>query len=261
MEKARTKTYQTFTNEKKIEICEFYLKHKAEGIPMRAVGEKFSMDHFCHISTWLRQLGYIRNGSPEGKRVKTQPFTKFPMLEKELMQWLISMRQHGQVVLRATIEKRARELAVEMGLAQFKCGQGWWDGFRQRNGLAYRKINASSIKPLEKEAELVGQYLDDLEPLLRRYNPDSIFNFDDTRFEWDMSSKHTYDFKGAKRVVGVHSAKVGHAITVLLMIRADGLRLLLCLSSKSEMAKSLTMWGSIWLSPTTPSSKQTRQAI
>ncbi|CAG9320376.1 unnamed protein product [Blepharisma stoltei] len=98
----------------------------------------------------------------------------------------------------------------------------WWEGFKTRNNLAYRKVNASSLKPLEREAELVRDYPDELMPLLDIYPSSTIYNFDETRFDWDVCSKHTYDFKGAQRVVGIQSAKAKHSITVMLLIRADG---------------------------------------
>ncbi|CAG9330888.1 unnamed protein product [Blepharisma stoltei] len=59
-------------------------------------------------------------------------------------------------------------------------------------------------------------------PLLDIYPSSTIYNFDETRFNWDVCSKYTYDFKGAQRVVGIQSAKAKHSITVMLLIRADG---------------------------------------
>ena len=91
--------------------------------------------------------------------------------------------------------------------------------------MAYRKINASSTKPLKTEAELVREYLDSFLFLCDSYTKNTIYNFDETRFDWDVNTRHTYDFKGTSRILGVNSAKINHFITILLMIRADGKKL------------------------------------
>ncbi|CAG9331671.1 unnamed protein product [Blepharisma stoltei] len=189
---------------------------------MRDVAAKFHVNSFSSISEWVNKLDELKKSVKSDKKLKLESFTQFPELEKELVHWFTAIREQGIQVLRSTIEEKAKSLAAEMGLARFGCGDKWWQGFRTRNNLSFRKINASSIKPIEKEAELVRQYLDDLASLLPQFVPSNIYNFDETRFDWDVKSKFTYDFKGTQRILGVQSAKMNHFITVMLMIRADG---------------------------------------
>ncbi|CAG9311694.1 unnamed protein product [Blepharisma stoltei] len=205
----------------KVEIAEFYIQHQNE-MSMRDVAAKFHVNSFSSISEWVNKLDELKKSVKSDKKLKLESFTQFPELEKELVHWFTAIREQGIQVLRSTIEEKAKSLAAEMGLARFGCGDKWWQGFRTRNNLSFRKINASSIKPIEKEAELVRQYLDDLASLLPQFVPSNIYNFDETRFDWDVKSKFTYDFKGTQRILGVQSAKMNHFITVMLMIRADG---------------------------------------
>ncbi|CAG9334932.1 unnamed protein product [Blepharisma stoltei] len=207
------------TNSAKIEIVDYYFSHKDQGVTMREVAEKFHLNSHASLVDWIKNIDKLRESEPAAKRVKVEPFTQFPILEKELIHWLIAVRQQGHTVLRVTIEKKARELARELSLPRFQCGQGWWEGFKTRNNLAYRKVNASSLKPLEREAELVRDYLDELMNLLDIY-PSSIFTISMKPDSTGMSV--AYDFKGAQKVVGIQSAKAKHSITVMLLIRADG---------------------------------------
>ena len=88
----------------------------------------------------------------------------------------------------------------------------------QENKLATSKI-------LEKEAELIYDYLDRLIDLIIDFTLDQILNFDETRFDWDQNIKYTFDFKGKDRVLGVKATKNNHPITILLAIRANGKKL------------------------------------
>jgi len=58
-----------------------------------------------------------------------------------------------------------------------------------------------------------------------QYTLDQIYNFDETRFEWEVKSRFTYDFYGTDRVLGCSSNAINHALTVMLMVRADGTKL------------------------------------
>lgn len=88
--------------------------------------------------------------------------------------------------------------------------------------MIFRKINVLRIKSLEKEAELVREFLDELIELLPDYHPSEILNFDEIKFEWDQDINHTYDFKGKVRIAGINSIKTNHAITILLAVSTDG---------------------------------------
>ena len=92
----------------------------------------------------------------------------------------------------------------------------------KRNSILYRKINSSRSKMLEKEAELVHDYLDRLIDLIIDFTPDEILSFDETRFDWNQNIKYPFDFKGTDRILGVKSIKINHLVTILLAIRANG---------------------------------------
>ena len=86
----------------------------------------------------------------------------------------------------------------------------------QENKLATSKI-------LEKEAELIYDYLDRLIDLIIDFTLDQILNFDETRFDWDQNIKYTFDFKGKDRVLEIKSTKINHPITIILAISASAL--------------------------------------
>ena len=107
------------------------------------------------------------------------------------------------------------------GNDKFQGSTNWWNGFKARNNLSYRKVNASSLKGLEFEAKLVREYFDLFIPLLKPFKAEKILSFDETRYVWDPNIKYTYDFKGINRVLGVNSTKINHFITILFMVASN----------------------------------------
>ena len=71
----------------------------------------------------------------------------------------------------------------------------------------------------------IKKLVDELEERKKEFTYDKIYNYDETRFEWELKSQFTYDFKGMKNIKGLKTSKAGHCVTVLLMIRADGFKL------------------------------------
>lgn len=74
------------------------------------------------------------------------------------MDWIISVRQQGARFLAHAIKMKALDIANELQLENFKALKKWFDRFKSRNSLKYRKINASGTESLEKEAKLVVEY-------------------------------------------------------------------------------------------------------
>ena len=85
------------------------------------------------------------------------------------------------------------------------------------------KINSSTSKILEREAELVHNYLDRLIDLIIDFTPDQILNFNETGSDRDQNIKYTFDFKGKDRVLEIKSTKINHPITIILAISASAL--------------------------------------
>ena len=67
------------------------------------------------------------------------------------------------------------------------------------------------------------------------YTKNTIYNFGDSRFDWDVNTRDTYDFKGTSRILGVNSTKINYFITIL-MIGADGKKLSALMIFKEKKA-------------------------
>ena len=48
------------------------------------------------------------------------------------------------------------------------------------------------------------QYIEDLIKFRAIYDLTSIYNFDETRFDWEPTSKYTYKYRGASRIKGIN---------------------------------------------------------
>ena len=114
-------------------------------------------------------------------------------------------------------------IARIMGITIFKDSENWFDKFKIRNAISFRKVNDCSNKEYEKLAILCRDNLR-FDEIKRSFLNSSIYNFDDTRLEWDSKAKYLM----INRIKVKQTSKVNHSITVLLAIRDDGLIYQLC---------------------------------
>ena len=111
------------------------------------------------------------------------------------MKWFNNSRSIGIRISKYSILIEAQKLAIDLGITEFRASENWFQGFKKRNRLSFRKINNSSYKLLEIEINLICNFINELNDLKASFNIEEVYNYDETRFEWQSKCRYTYDFK------------------------------------------------------------------
>ena len=119
------------------------------------------------------------------KREKKVPF---PLIEEALTIWVESALQTGLVLTDDIISTKALEFAFLLREDKFKGSNGWIDGFKKRHNLKQYNIHDEAASaPIEN----LSIMREDIRQTLKNYNPEDIFNCDETGLFWKMKPSRT----------------------------------------------------------------------
>ena len=101
--------------------------------------------------------------------------------------WLREKRSKNVHISGTLLQETARDLAAKMGIEDFKGGNGWLSGFKERKGLSLRTIQGEAKSVNMDSVESWKSTV--LADLLRTYGPDCIYNADETGlYYWTLLS-------------------------------------------------------------------------
>ena len=115
------------------------------------------------------------------------------------------------------IKEKALKLAELMHIPDFIASDGWLDNFRKRHGITFKTVQG------EAEAVNLQSLLDwkqqVLQPLLRQFSADDVFNLDETGLFWQLLPNKTLSFR-RERCTGGKKSK--QRITLLVGANMSG---------------------------------------
>ena len=157
----------------------------------------------------------IRAGIPS-KRKKLKP-AKHLELDEGVLIWLKQAREQNLPVVGDLIKEKALKLAELMHIPDFIASDGWLDNFKKRNGIMFKTVQGEAggvdLQPLLEWQQQV------LQPLLRQFSADNIFNLDEAGLFWRLLPNKTMSFRG-ERCTGGKKSK--HRITLLIGANMSG---------------------------------------
>ena len=157
----------------------------------------------------------IRAGIPS-KRKKLKP-AKHSELDKGVLIWLKQAREQNLPVVGDLIKEKALKLVELMHIPDFIASDGWLDNFKKRNGITFKTVQDEAagvdLQPLLEWQQQV------LQPLLRQFSADDVFNLDETGLFWRLLPNKTMSFRG-ERCTGGKKSK--HRITLLIGANMSG---------------------------------------
>ena len=110
---------------------------------------------------------------------------KFDELKRALGMWFASMEAKKAIITDAVLVAKAREFASRLNYPEndFKGSNGWLSCFKQRRGIASRKLHgeASSV-----DSTAVNTGRADLKTLLAEYSMRDVYNIDETGLFYRM---------------------------------------------------------------------------
>ncbi|XP_046588037.1 tigger transposable element-derived protein 4-like [Neodiprion lecontei] len=127
------------------------------------------------------------------------------------------------------IKEKAQEFASKLHI-NFSGSNGWLEGFKKRNDIAFKNICGESNSVDNNEC---SEWIKNLPVLLHDYTPDDVFNADEAGLFYKCLPDKTFTFKGQP----CHGGKLSKdRVTVLVCANMSGnekLPLLLIGKSKS----------------------------
>lgn len=114
------------------------------------------------------------NFSPNAKRIKK---SNVEDVNDAVWQWFVTARNKNVPVSGPLIQEKARKIAEECGVTNFKASNGWLDRFRTRNNIKFKVLSGESAGV---DPETVTTWKQRLDDIVDEYSADDIFNCDET---------------------------------------------------------------------------------
>ncbi|KAL8592868.1 hypothetical protein ACOMHN_050695 [Nucella lapillus] len=106
---------------------------------------------------------------------------------------------------------KASELALSMGLGEWKCTEGWLHRWKKRHGIVFKSMSGERAAVNEEVTNALVE--DVLKPTLKDYDEKDVFNLDESGLLWRLLPNKTLAFKGEKCHGG---KKLKERITLLM---------------------------------------------
>ncbi|XP_046404659.1 tigger transposable element-derived protein 6-like [Ischnura elegans] len=156
-----------------------------------------------------------RCGSASKKR-KTGKESTFAELETVLFNWFQQARESNIPVDGVILKEKAKIVATQLNVENFKASNGWISRFKNRHGLVFKKLAGESA---EVNAESTDDWLESLPSILEGYDPGDVYNADETGLFFNVLPDRTLAYKGEC----CHGGKLSKdRLTVLVCVNSDG---------------------------------------
>ena len=143
--------------------------------------------------------------------------SKLDGLDEKVMQFLMKAREHNCAVTGAIPLDVAKRRAEKLGYNNFKASHGWLEGFKIRNQIVNKMLTGEKASAPKLVAE---EYVREVLPeILSHYEPENIFNADETGLYWEQTSNTSMMLKGEDSSGKKKSKK---RLTVLLICSMAG---------------------------------------
>jgi len=153
--------------------------------------------HHSSISRIMKQKEQIfedwqNNTNLDRKRKRTG---KAEDVEEALLRWFSQARSRQLPVSGPLLMEKANSLAEGLGLTDFKTTVGWLERWKERNNIKFKKQHGEKQDADDWGAERwVTEVLPDI---IKDYEPQDIFNADETGLYWRAIPDGTLSFKNA----------------------------------------------------------------
>ena len=143
--------------------------------------------------------------------------SKFKDIEKCLYEWFLDKRRMSIPINGTMLFEKSYDFAALLNRTDFKPNNGWLHRFKLRHNISQHRISG------ERESvdiDLVQDWIDNIYPkLIEQYQPNCIYNADETGLFYKMLPEYTLDTKG-EQTHGIKKSK--ERLTVLFCCNSDG---------------------------------------
>lgn len=161
--------------------------------------------------------------------IKRTRVSEFSNIEKCLLEWIKQTLDKNIPIDGPLLKEKSKEFAIKLGIQNFSASNGWLEGFKRRHDIAFKKV-AGESKSVDQG--VCNHWTEDLPNLLEGYEPDEIYNADETALFFKCLPDKTFTFKGEKCHGGKQSKERLTLLQCVNMTGTDKLPLLIIGKSK-----------------------------
>ena len=127
----------------------------------------------------------IQKRASMSEEFKTQTYRtsvgRFSELENTLYLWIDSMRRANLPVPPSLAILKAKQIASDLAISQndFKASWHWFERFRAHHGLKKVLLHGEGAQVEKDDPQLLTE-LNDLYALIEQYDPENVYNMDET---------------------------------------------------------------------------------
>ena len=170
----------------------------------------------------------IASGSNLEKKYAKVRKTGNEDLNLTMFEWFCEVRSRNIPITGKLIQEKARGLAVERGMHDFKASNGWLESFKRRNNIRSAVISGEAN---DVDQSTVDDWTRCLSSICEGYAPQNIFNADETGLYYRALPNKSMTVKGQTNRGGKNSKE---RITVLLCCSATGEKMKPFIIGKSQ---------------------------
>ena len=166
-----------------------------KGVMKKVVAAKFGVPPST-LSTWIKQKDAIKakcESGTVGPKAMVMKAGRFEKTEKAILQYILEARAANIEFTGTIIKIKAEEFATKLGERGFCASNGWLDRFKKRHNIKLKNVagEANSVDPATVDEFRAGIAT----TLPQRYDPEDIFNADETALFWLITAGKTLTFK------------------------------------------------------------------
>lgn len=214
------KTIKNYTASFKLAVIK-----RAETIGNRGAGREYEVDERC-IRRWRNNKKKIEK-MPRFKRADRYGKTKYPQLEEKLEEWVNNEREKGLAISTVRIRLRAKLIAENMGITDFKAGPSWCYRFMKRRKLSIRtRTSIGQSLPEDWEEKRIS-FLDYVKQIIsnKKLKDSHIINMDEVPLSFDCPPTRTVHKSGEKTITISTTGHEKSCFTCVLACTATGEKL------------------------------------
>lgn len=176
-------TRKSYTREFKLEVVKF---KETNNLYQTC---KFFKLNSKTVLRWVKDREKIKKGKKGSKHIQHQRRADYPEMEEELYKEYKELRKKGLFTSTAIVscnsyrvliglkvkgywfKTRAKQLHAKIYHDKpFSCSDGWFDAFKQRHKISFRRATNACQKPAENKKDAIQQF----HKAIRRVRPDYI---------------------------------------------------------------------------------------
>ncbi len=158
----------------------------------------------------------LKSKTSENLNVKKLRNCKHESIEKTVLAFIRQARAVNIPLSGTIVQEKARLYASKMGVADFRASGGWLAKLKRKHNLTFKTMSGESA---DVDMDAVNEWFKQLPNILKDYEPDDIFNADETGLFYKCLPKQTLTFKKEKCYGGKMSKE---RITVMVGGNSSG---------------------------------------